>query len=314
MHVCQTLYAIRWAQAKVLGFETRNIKNDWLQPLGLRNSPEPPTTAGTAGSLRDTASPGRSSAPLPPGSPAAIHYNTLRDFVQLSPHYGPGQNTPKQLACLRTTKSLQHLGRTAIFSQNPYVDSALETLLHAQVSALGAMPCSTSHSDRRLTGRLPRKGAKAAAMQRARMLVSVGASFRTEVPFADAVRVCNVAGDRTAMPGLLGAYIFSKPKLPLSKLEYYMDVLSMQPPLVQLQVRPSWGQQSRAGQAGARGGAASEVDITQAHHSQGPHSWCGVNLTPLPLMFRVLVRTSCWSRLRSAARARQASLSCTARR
>lgn len=33
------------------------------------------------------------------------------------------------------------------------------------------------------------------------------------------------------------AYLFSKPGLTLSKLEYYAEVLAMQPPLIQLQVK-----------------------------------------------------------------------------
>ena len=50
------------------------------------------------------------------------------------------------------------------------------------------------------------------------------------------VRVCNLAGDKSAMPALLQAYIFGKPALGLTRLEYYSDVLAQQPPLIQLQV------------------------------------------------------------------------------
>ena len=38
------------------------------------------------------------------------------------------------------------------------------------------------------------------------------------------------------MPALFQAYIFSKPSLSLGRLEYYADVLALQPPLIQLQV------------------------------------------------------------------------------
>ena len=81
--------------------------------------------------------------------------------------------------------------------------------------------------ERRLNGKLPRHGAKAAALKRAKRLVGRGAEFKPEVPFADAMRVCNLENDKTAMPSLLHAYIFSKPRLPLAKLEYYAGVRAL---------------------------------------------------------------------------------------
>eukprot|EP00195_Chlamydomonas_chlamydogama_P007469 CAMPEP_0202904192 /NCGR_PEP_ID=MMETSP1392-20130828/28276_1 /ASSEMBLY_ACC=CAM_ASM_000868 /TAXON_ID=225041 /ORGANISM="Chlamydomonas chlamydogama, Strain SAG 11-48b" /LENGTH=409 /DNA_ID=CAMNT_0049591711 /DNA_START=191 /DNA_END=1417 /DNA_ORIENTATION=+ len=203
-------------KAGALGFETRNVANYWLQPLSLRGSVDAPAPApDTAGQTQ-----------------TSIHYSTA-DFVQLSPNYGPGQSTPKELAAMRTVRTLQNLGRTAIYSSSPYIDTALETLIPSP----GASPymLSPQAAERRLHGKLPRRGSKAAALRRAKRLVGENAAFKSEVPFADALRVCNLGGDKTAMPALLKAYIFDKPKLPPSKLEYYSEVLAMQPPVIQLQ-------------------------------------------------------------------------------
>lgn len=226
-----------------MGIDTRNVSNGWLQPMDLRAS-----VADELGA--DSTSPD-----------GASRYSSNRTFVQLSPHYGPGQNTPKELAALRTTRTLHNLGRTAIFSNNPYVDAAIETLIPGGPAAMhhplmamavpapqsapaaGAMQMGSSLGGLSginpllLFGRPPRRTSHAAAMQRTKRIISAGAPFRSEVPFADAVRVCNLAGDKTAMPALLHAYVFSKPGLGLAKLEYYADVLALQPPLIQLQVR-----------------------------------------------------------------------------
>lgn len=185
-------------QAQVLGYETRNVSNDWLKPVSL----------GTRG-------------------PEA--FKPLEEQKFLSPTYGPGQSSPKELAALRTQRMIQTLGRTAIFSNSPYVDNAFETL-----AAVVGSPQSSGGSLRR-SGKLPRKGAKAAAINRAKRLVSQSAPFKPEVPFPDAVRVCNLQHDKSAMPALLKAYVFSKPKLPESKLEGYAEVLGVQPPGIQLQ-------------------------------------------------------------------------------
>jgi hypothetical protein len=225
-HVCSLPYAacclsapIRchhspFPQARALGFETRNVANDWLQPLDLRNGQ---ARSGSPSSTQET---------------SFVYTAAPPAYGQLSPHYGPGQNSPKQLAQLRTTRTLQTLGKAAIYSDNPYVESALETLLP------GTGPMSPTTSVERLgrSGRLPRKGAKNAAMCRARRVISQGMPFLPEVPFADAVRVCNLAEDRSAMPQLLQTYILKKQRLPLAKLEYYTEVLTVQPPLIQLQV------------------------------------------------------------------------------
>ena len=220
-----------------MGIDTRNVSNGWLQPMDLRAS-----VADESG--LDGTSPN-----------GASRYSSNSTFVQLSPHYGPGQNTPKELAALRTTRTLHNLGRTAIFSNNPYVEAAIETLLPsagpggpAAMHPLMAVPMPQSAGTMQMSsslggsgplllfGRPPRRTSHAAAMQRTKRIISAGAPFRSEVPFADAVRVCNLAGDKTAMPALLHAYVFSKPGLGLAKLEYYADVLALQPPLIQLQV------------------------------------------------------------------------------
>lgn len=174
------------------------------------------------------------------------YYSTSRDFVQLSPHYGPGQNSPKELATLRVTRELHNLGRAAIFSSSPYVETAIESLIPRSPGAVLQVRMAVANIQHRFTdalivmctpqgtlpwdgsgripspegskgsfaaaasrerpythGRLPGRGSKSAAMQRARRLVSANAPFLPEVPFADAVRVCNLAGDKTAMPALL---------------------------------------------------------------------------------------------------------------
>lgn len=64
------------------------------------------------------------------------------------------------------------------------------------------------------------------------------ALFVLQVPFEDAARVCDLSGDTGAMPALLEAYVFGKPRpVPVSSLEYYCDCLSVLPALIQLQVR-----------------------------------------------------------------------------
>ena len=132
-------------------------------------------------------------------------------------HSSSGQNSPKELAALRTTRTLQNLGRAAIYSSSPYIDSAIETLIPPESlgptspaaaaamytmmapttsapngissSSLAGVIMSSIAEGRPLFGRLPKRGSKASAMQRARRAVSAGAPFRSEVPFADAVRI-----------------------------------------------------------------------------------------------------------------------------
>ena len=66
-------------QAQVLGFETRKTSSYWMQPVGLRSR-----------------SPDRQSC-----------IDTTDLDEHLSPTYGPGQNSPKELASIRTTRALQ---------------------------------------------------------------------------------------------------------------------------------------------------------------------------------------------------------------
>ncbi|GAX73543.1 hypothetical protein CEUSTIGMA_g994.t1 [Chlamydomonas eustigma] len=218
-------------KAGALGYETRNVSKYWLEPLELKTQ----DVVLNQTSNTSTSSPQNTLH-------SSLRYSTSRDFVQLSPHYGPGQNSPKELTSLRITRTLHHLGRAAIYSSSPYVQSALESLIPGsavmQAPLMSPPTTSLTHGnlpERPLLGRLPRRGSKAAAMRRARRLVSAGAPFLPEVPFVDAVRVCNLAHDKSAMPALLKAYIFSQPNLSLNKLEFYADVLAIQPPLIQLQ-------------------------------------------------------------------------------
>jgi hypothetical protein len=133
---------------------------------------------------------------------------------------------PKQLAAMRTTKALQDLGRAAIYSSSPYISSAIMTLMPP--------PPSPSSTDRSSAGQ-----SQAMALRRARRHLSQGAKFRPEVPFEDAMRVCDVVReggeDRTAIPALLQTYFFEPHNILSSKLERYIEVMSQQPPLVQLQ-------------------------------------------------------------------------------
>ncbi|KAJ9522970.1 hypothetical protein QJQ45_023774 [Haematococcus lacustris] len=197
------------AQAEVFGFETRNVANSWLQPVALKTrSPDGSTSISMESS-----------------------------YEQLHPTYMPGQSSPSELTALRTTRILQSLGRTAIFSKSPYVDTVFETLVQhvpSQLQLSSSTGPSITAEPRRTGGRLPRAGAKAAAVRRAKHLVSKSTPFRVEVPFQDALRVAIVHNDRTALPSLLAAYVFSQPRLPVSKLELYSDVLAQQEPQVQL--------------------------------------------------------------------------------
>lgn len=116
--------------------------------------------------------------------------------------HATGQNSPKELAALRTTRSLHSLGRAAIFSNNPYVDTAIETLVPqeglgpsspASLAAMYAMMPRSAPSSlagvmgRPSFGRMPKRSSKYAAMQRAKRTLSAGVPFLSEVPFADAV-------------------------------------------------------------------------------------------------------------------------------
>ncbi len=217
-------------QAEVLGWETRNVSKTWLQPVQLHTRSRDRQHTATTQEL-------------------------MAGQLQLHPTYGPGQNSPSDLAALRATRMINTLGRTAIYSNSPYVENVFETLVqHGSVPYVAvAAPAggsqqqqqggqtgstaggSTGAEPRRVQGRVPRLGSKAAAVRRAKRLLSQVTPFRPEVPFADAVRVAALQHDRTAVPALLDAYILSKPKLSGAQLEFYSQVLAQQSAATQLQ-------------------------------------------------------------------------------
>eukprot|EP00198_Chlamydomonas_reinhardtii_P008648 XP_001697985.1 predicted protein [Chlamydomonas reinhardtii] len=170
---------------KALGLETRNVANSYLLPV-LRSS------SATAG----------------PGSPhtATAGGGSFHEAQQWNANM-----SPKALTALRTTRMLQSLGQKVIFSNDPYVNSAFESLLTT-------------------------KGSKAAALKRAKRLVGAGAAPAvSEVPFSDALRVCDLERDKSALPTLLRAYIFNKHRVIVPKLEEYCDALGRQRPAPMLQ-------------------------------------------------------------------------------
>ncbi len=164
---------------------------------------------------------------------AATTQELLAGSQQLHPTYGPGQNTPQDLAALRATRMLGQLGRTAIYSGSAYIDNVFETLIDHDAMPANGIPGAAQ--PRRTTGRVPKRGAKAAAIRRAKRSISQVTPFRAEVPFADALRVAAQHDDRDYVPPLLTAYILSKPRLSGATLDAYCSVLSQQAPATQLQ-------------------------------------------------------------------------------
>eukprot|EP00201_Polytomella_parva_P016009 CAMPEP_0175068822 /NCGR_PEP_ID=MMETSP0052_2-20121109/17874_1 /TAXON_ID=51329 ORGANISM="Polytomella parva, Strain SAG 63-3" /NCGR_SAMPLE_ID=MMETSP0052_2 /ASSEMBLY_ACC=CAM_ASM_000194 /LENGTH=579 /DNA_ID=CAMNT_0016335871 /DNA_START=194 /DNA_END=1929 /DNA_ORIENTATION=- len=188
-------------KAEVLGLETRNVSQGYLQPVQRASN-------GSFTNIRGE-------------DPLGLHFPS---------------NNPKSISSYKTTRQLQSLGQKAIFSSNPYVDAAFESI--AVPRGIPPEPSETAlvAQPRRIpTGRLPKRGSKASAIARAKRLVGQGANITTEVPFPDSLRVCNPEKDRSAIPALLRAYIFSKNRLNVVKLEEYCELLSKQKPLVQLQ-------------------------------------------------------------------------------
>lgn len=149
--------------------ETRNVPTGYLAPLGRKGSPRNasmPHQQGRGGY-----------------SPAVFHEHL----------------TPKAISQYKTAKMLQSIGQKAIFSNNPYVDTAVETLIHKGPGASnspgeGPPPPEQEYSSsprRPVAGKLPRKGAKAAAMKRAKRLVGAGAAFTPEVSLMGACAACH---------------------------------------------------------------------------------------------------------------------------
>lgn len=88
----------------------------------------------------------------------------------------------QELSNIRITKHLQSLGKAAIYSSNPYIESAIESLVPdgelAPVSPTVLM--QAIQTNRRLPVKLPRKGAKQAAIRRARRRIGKSAEFLSE--------------------------------------------------------------------------------------------------------------------------------------
>jgi hypothetical protein len=147
--------------------------------------------------------------------------------------------SPKAITALRTTRMLQSLGQKVIFSNDPYVNSAFESLITTRVQGVppDLAPDLTELISRKPPGgRLRPKGSKAAALQRAKRLVGAGAApAASEVPVIDALRVCDLERDRGALPALLRAYVFNKPRVVVAKLEEYCDAMGRLRPAPMLQ-------------------------------------------------------------------------------
>ncbi|KAG2432380.1 hypothetical protein HYH02_012952 [Chlamydomonas schloesseri] len=204
-------------KAEALGLETRNVANSYLLPV-LRSSSASAGTGGTG--LLHTAT----------ASSGGFH-ETQQWSANMS---------PKALTALRTTRMLQSLGQKVIFSNDPYVNSAFESLLTTKVSGVPSdiAPELAELIARRAPpgGRLRPRGSKAAALKRAKRLVGAGAlPAASEVPFSDALRVCDLERDKSALPTLLRAYIFNKARVIVPKLEEYCDSLGRQRPAPMLQ-------------------------------------------------------------------------------
>lgn len=198
-------------QADALGMETRNVSNAYFMPV---------LSSKGSGSL-DAA------------RAAGISVSVFHDPA----HHG--NLSPKALTTMRTTRMLQSLGQKVIFSNDPYVTSAFESLITSRVDSGGPAPTRPELAElmarKPPSGRLRAHGSKAAALKRAKRLVGMGANVTAEVPFADALRVCDLERDRSALPALLRAYVFNKPRIIIPKLEEYCEVLSKQKPRPKLQ-------------------------------------------------------------------------------
>lgn len=153
--------------------ETRNVPNGYLAPIAARRGIASPRDAFLQG-------------PQARGgyNPSVFHENL----------------TPKVITQYKTAKMLQQIGQKAVLSNNPYVDTAMETLIQ---KGPGAEQSEEMPMRRPMGGKLPRKGAKAAAMKRAKRLVGAGAAFSPEVPLEDALRAANIETDRAALHALL---------------------------------------------------------------------------------------------------------------
>ncbi|GIL67073.1 hypothetical protein Vafri_20509 [Volvox africanus] len=192
--------------------ETRNVANAYLLPVLSSRGGGPGTLNGGAS---HTAIAG-----------AGSYYET----INLS---------PKAITALRTTKMLQSLGQKVIFSNDPYVNSAFESLITTRVSGVppDLAPDLTELISRKPPGgRLRPKGSKAAALKRAKRLVGAGAvPVASEVPFVDALRVCDLERDKSALPALLRAYVFNKARVVVPKLEEYCEAMGRLRPSPMLQ-------------------------------------------------------------------------------
>ncbi len=201
-------------QAEALGMETRNVSSAYLQPVLTR-------AGGYGASHTALAIGGAYHDPLS-SSPSAISQNL----------------SPKALTAMRTTRALKSLGQKVIFSNDPYVNSAVESLLTTRVQGLPpdiAPELAELISRKPPSGRLRPKGSKARALERAKRMIGASAAPNAEVPFYDSVRVCDLERDRQAMPALLKAYVFNKQRVPVTKLEEYCEVLAKLRPAPMLQ-------------------------------------------------------------------------------
>ncbi|GIL92224.1 hypothetical protein Vretimale_18473 [Volvox reticuliferus] len=198
-------------KAEALGMETRNVSNSYLLPVLSRG--------GGAGTLYGGAS-----------HTAIAGAGSYHETINLS---------PKAITALRTTKMLQSLGQKVIFSNDPYVNSAFESLITTRVSGVPpdlAPDLAELISRKPPGGRLRPKGSKAAALKRAKRLVGAGAvPVASEVPFVDALRVCDLERDKSALPALLRAYVFNKARVVVPKLEEYCEAMGRLRPSPMLQ-------------------------------------------------------------------------------
>ncbi|GLI61527.1 hypothetical protein VaNZ11_003909 [Volvox africanus] len=199
-------------KAEALGMETRNVSNAYLLPVLS-------SRGGGAGTLYGGAS-----------HTAIAGAGSYYETINLS---------PKAITAMRTTKMLQSLGQKVIFSNDPYVNSAFESLITTRVSGVppDLAPDLTELISRKPPGgRLRPKGSKAAALKRAKRLVGAGAvPVASEVPFVDALRVCDLERDKGALPALLRAYVFNKARVVVPKLEEYCEAMGRLRPSPMLQ-------------------------------------------------------------------------------
>ncbi|KXZ45827.1 hypothetical protein GPECTOR_50g621 [Gonium pectorale] len=199
-------------KAEALGLETRNVPSAYLLPV---------LTRGSAGGSSLSAS----------GSHTAI--------ASGGSFHEPLNLSPKALTAMRTTRMLQSLGQKVIFSNDPYVNSAFESLLTTRVTGVPpdlAPDLAELISRKPPGGRLRPKGSKAAALRRAKRLVGAGAMpVASEVPFVDALRVCDLERDRGALPALLRHYVFSRARVVVPRLEEYCEAMGRLRPAPMLQ-------------------------------------------------------------------------------